>query len=124
MVAGKYLERSGFLVLYRNWRWRSGEIDIIAADGHYLVAVEVKTRKKIYSAALQDQVRVPQRKRLMRLLAAFREQHPALVRRLLLWHDRGDLIIVTPYDWCGLLRYLRVARHCKNFFSVAEGRKQ
>lgn len=41
--AASYLEAHGFVVLNRNWRTRSGEIDIIALSGAILVFVEVKT---------------------------------------------------------------------------------
>ena len=38
------LQRRGYDVLERRYRTRSGEIDIIARDGHTIVFVEVKTR--------------------------------------------------------------------------------
>jgi len=37
------LSASGWTVLERNWRTRTGEIDIIALDGDTIVFVEVKT---------------------------------------------------------------------------------
>ena len=43
--AAAYLQEQGFLLLERNYRCKIGEIDIIAADGSYLVFVEVKFRK-------------------------------------------------------------------------------
>lgn len=44
-LAAKFLRRSGFKVLYRNFRApRGGEIDIVCRDGDELVFVEVKTR--------------------------------------------------------------------------------
>lgn len=39
------LEQKGWRILARNYRKRCGELDIVAADGDELVAVEVKTRK-------------------------------------------------------------------------------
>ncbi len=44
-AAGAYLEKQGYRILEYNFRCRSGEIDIIARDGEYLVFVEVKYRK-------------------------------------------------------------------------------
>jgi putative endonuclease len=44
-VAASYLERAGYVVLDRNWRDRTCEIDIVARDGDTLVFVEVKTRR-------------------------------------------------------------------------------
>ena len=41
--AAAYLEAHGFRILERNWRTKSGEIDIIALSGAAVVFVEVKT---------------------------------------------------------------------------------
>ncbi|MGN6444532.1 YraN family protein, partial [Amnibacterium sp.] len=42
--AAAYLADLGYRIIERNWRCRSGEIDIVAMDGAELVIVEVKTR--------------------------------------------------------------------------------
>lgn len=42
--ACEYLRSQGYLIVARNWRWRGGEVDIIAKDGETLVFVEVKAR--------------------------------------------------------------------------------
>ncbi len=38
-----FLEHKGYTILGRNFRTRTGEIDIIALDGAYIVFVEVKS---------------------------------------------------------------------------------
>lgn len=43
-AAGCYLEQLGYEVLEYNYRCRSGEIDIVAKDGEYIVFCEVKFR--------------------------------------------------------------------------------
>lgn len=43
-LAGSYLEEHGYQVVMYNYRCRSGEIDLIAKDGEYLVFCEVKYR--------------------------------------------------------------------------------
>jgi putative endonuclease len=44
-VACQFLKRSGYKILYRNFRGRTGgEIDVVCRDGDTLVFVEVKTR--------------------------------------------------------------------------------
>ncbi len=44
-LAGRFLRKQGYKVLYRNFRGRSGgEIDIVCRDRDTLVFVEVKTR--------------------------------------------------------------------------------
>ena len=46
-LAGHFLRRNGFKILYRNFRGRSGgEIDLVCRDGETLVFVEVKTRSR------------------------------------------------------------------------------
>ena len=42
--AAAHLRRHGYRILARNYSCRFGEIDIIAADRHYVVFVEVKLR--------------------------------------------------------------------------------
>lgn len=44
-LAAEYLEQKGYRILERNYYTRTGEIDLIARDGRYLVFVEVKYRK-------------------------------------------------------------------------------
>ena len=43
-LAGEYLEQEGYEILEYNYRCKTGEIDIIAKDGEYLVFCEVKYR--------------------------------------------------------------------------------
>ena len=43
--AGAYLEEKGYEILEYNFRCRTGEVDIIARDGEYLVFCEVKYRR-------------------------------------------------------------------------------
>jgi putative endonuclease len=44
-LAAVYLARQGCDIITRNWRTRSGELDIVARDGDWLVFVEVRTRR-------------------------------------------------------------------------------
>ncbi|MGE5602883.1 MAG: YraN family protein [Nitrososphaerales archaeon] len=44
-LACEHLVRQGWTILGQNWRTRSGEIDIVARDGDWLVFVEVRTRR-------------------------------------------------------------------------------
>lgn len=46
-VAAEHLAATGLVILARNWRCRSGEIDIVATEGTTLVFVEVKTRSSL-----------------------------------------------------------------------------
>ncbi len=42
-LAVKYLEKQGYKILSRNFRVRSGELDVVCQKGRLLVFVEVKT---------------------------------------------------------------------------------
>ena len=44
VVAAKYLESKGFVIVERNYRSKTGEIDLIATHGKLLVFCEVKSR--------------------------------------------------------------------------------
>ena len=44
-AAARHLENLGYRLLERNFKAKSGEIDIIAQKGMFVVFVEVKTRK-------------------------------------------------------------------------------
>ena len=46
-LAAQYMEQNGYSILDRNWRCRSGELDIVAVLDDSLVFVEVRTRKSI-----------------------------------------------------------------------------
>ena len=44
-LAAAYLVNLGYDIITRNWRTRSGELDIVARDGEWLVFVEVRARR-------------------------------------------------------------------------------
>jgi putative endonuclease len=43
-LAADHLKKSGFRILFRNWKWGKHEIDIIADNKDLIIFVEVKTR--------------------------------------------------------------------------------
>jgi|TARA_B110000014_G_C20012740_1_gene525143 putative endonuclease len=46
-IAAEYLNRNGYDILEKNWRYLKAEIDIIAKKENLLAIVEVKTRSSI-----------------------------------------------------------------------------
>jgi len=43
-LAAEHLKKSGYKILFRNWKWGKNEIDIIAEKDDTVVFAEVKTR--------------------------------------------------------------------------------
>jgi len=43
-LAADHLEKSGYKILFRNWKWGKHEIDIIAENKDFIIFAEVKTR--------------------------------------------------------------------------------
>lgn len=54
--AAAFLQEKGLQILERNFRCRTGEVDLIAKDGKYLVFVEVKYRRYEISGGPLDAV--------------------------------------------------------------------
>lgn len=54
--AADFLKQKGYRILKKNYRCKAGEIDLVAADGSYLVFVEVKYRKNAASGTPQEAV--------------------------------------------------------------------
>jgi len=53
-LAVEYLQKKGYKILNRNWRYKKAEVDIIAQKKEVLAVVEVKTRSTDYFGNPQD----------------------------------------------------------------------
>ena len=53
-LAVNYLQKEGYLIAARNWRFKKAEVDIIAEKNGVLAVVEVKTRSSNYFGDPQD----------------------------------------------------------------------
>lgn len=82
-LAAAYLTRKGWTVLARNWRCRSGELDIIARDPDgVLVVCEVKARRgRGYGDPLES-ITHAKLARLRRLTAEWLHDQPDAVGRV------------------------------------------
>jgi putative endonuclease len=74
-VAVRLLTDAGLQVLDRNWRCRSGELDIVARDGSALVFCEVKTRTGSGFGHPVEAVTAVKRQRLRSLARAWLDAH-------------------------------------------------
>ncbi|MER7796097.1 YraN family protein [Microbacterium sp. NPDC096154] len=106
--AAAYLTERGYDVLDRNWRCGEGEIDIVAARGARLVAVEVKTRSgTAYGhpfAAIDDR----KLDRMWRVALAWSAAHPHEARRRRISVDAIAIIGRDPHT--GALEHLEDLR--------------
>jgi putative endonuclease len=80
-LAGRHLIARGFVLLDRNWRCPSGEIDLVTRDGPLLVFVEVKTRRSGRYGTPAEAVGAQKAHRLRRLAAQWLATHGAGERR-------------------------------------------
>lgn len=53
-LAIEYLEKKGYLIVEKNYRYKKAEVDIIARKEAVLVVIEVKTRSSNYFGNPQD----------------------------------------------------------------------
>jgi putative endonuclease len=75
-TAARHLERRGLVILDRNWRCASGELDIVARDGGCLVFCEVKTRSSAAFGGPAEAVGRAKAARIRRLAATWLNDHP------------------------------------------------
>lgn len=64
-AAVKYLLQHHYKILERNYRCKSGEIDIIAQDGQYIVFIEVKTRRNTQYGLPSEAVNYYKRRKII-----------------------------------------------------------
>ncbi|MWB98303.1 YraN family protein [Agromyces sp. MMS17-SY077] len=74
-IAAEHLEARGMRVLERNWRCRSGELDLVALDGDETVFVEVKTRSGLGYGHPFEAITARKVARLRALASAWAEAH-------------------------------------------------
>jgi putative endonuclease len=73
-LAAAHYRAQGYAVLERNWRCRSGEIDLVCGRGTTLVVCEVKARTGSAHGHPLEAVTPAKRRRLRRLAAAYLRQ--------------------------------------------------
>ena len=75
-LAVEYLKHIGFQMLYRNWRYRHWEIDIIACKNDKLHFIEVKTRTSLHFGYPEQNITPRKMQYLMNAAAEFLYQFP------------------------------------------------
>jgi len=75
--AERYLQRLGMRILERGYRFRGGEIDLVARDGAELVFVEVKTRTSRDFGDPSEAVTARKRRRIIHAASCYLKAHGA-----------------------------------------------
>ncbi len=90
----KLLKEKNYDILCRNYKVKSGEIDIVARDGGVLVFVEVKTRRSTTWGRPAANLKFHQRQRIARAAKNYLRSigNPTVVYRF-------DLVEVILSDW-------------------------
>ena len=73
--AARWLRLRGYRIVETNFSCRSGEIDLIARRGRYIVFVEVKLRNNADFAAAREFVTAAKRQRIRTAAALWLSQH-------------------------------------------------
>ena len=103
-LACRHLAAQGYAILARNFRCRSGEVDVIARDGAVTVFVEVKHRRGSAHGAGHESVTFGKRRRIVRAARIF-----ASARGLTESPLRFDVISIDEADGVPQIRHDRGA---------------
>jgi len=72
-LAVSFLEKKGYTILMRNYRFQKAEIDIIAQNEESLIVIEVKTRSSIEFGLPQDFIKPAKIKLLIKAVNQYVE---------------------------------------------------
>ncbi|GLZ41481.1 YraN family protein [Actinokineospora sp. NBRC 105648] len=104
-IAARHLERTGLVVLDRNWRCELGELDLVCAERADLVFCEVKTRTGTDFGSPAEAVTDDKARRIRRLAGRWRLDHGIGHRAV-----RFDIVsVLLPEDAEPTVRHLRGA---------------
>jgi len=73
--AVEFLRKQGYQIIAQNYRWRGGEIDIIARDGDFLVFVEVKARSSMNYGLPEEAITEQKKQKLIATAQRYIAQH-------------------------------------------------
>jgi putative endonuclease len=99
-LACRHLVAQGYAILARNFRCRSGEVDVVARDGAVTVFVEVKHRRGSTHGAGHESVTFGKRRRIVRAARIF-----ACARGLSESPLRFDVISIDEADGRKAIRH-------------------
>jgi len=72
----EFLRTQGYQIVDVNFRWRGGEIDIIARDQNTLVFIEVKARHNTKYGAPEESVTPAKQQKIIQTAQKYLKEHP------------------------------------------------
>ncbi|MSQ27887.1 MAG: YraN family protein [Dehalococcoidia bacterium] len=88
-IARERLEAAGYRIRETNYRTSSGELDIVAEEGEFLVFVEVRARRGRSFGSPEESIGPRKAGRLVRLAEQYAQSHPDAPQ-----HLRIDVVAV------------------------------
>ncbi len=107
-IAEEYLKKKGYTLVERNYRCRTGEVDLIVLDRRVVVFVEVKTRSDYRFGTPLEAVAARKQQKMIRAAQFFLHE-----KKL---HQRDARFDVVGISWPG---ENPVVEHIKNAFEVS-----
>ena len=104
----EWLEKQGYRIVERNFRCRSGEVDIVARENRYLVFIEVKYRKGAECGDPSEAVDYHKQQTISKvalfylLRNGYTESTPV----------RFDVVTVSGTDAAGVMLYRNAFEYC------------
>ena len=89
--AARYLEDLGYVILEKNFRYRGGEIDLIAMEKDVLIFCEVKYRSGSSASAALEAVDIRKQRQIIRTAQYYLMKHPQMLQMVM----RFDVIGIT-----------------------------
>jgi len=76
LLAAGYLQRNGYTLLEKNWRFRHWEVDIIASKNNFLHVFEVKTRRSLAYGYPEESISYNKMQSLCNAAEEYQRLHP------------------------------------------------
>ena len=98
--AAAFLQAQGYSLRACNWRYKRGEIDLIAERGNWLVFVEVKTRSSLVFGFPEEFVTEKKKKMVLTTAAHYLEQSqwPGQVRYDVIAVTLGTVVSIEHFE--------------------------
>jgi putative endonuclease len=103
-LAAQFLEKKGYSILERNYRFERGEIDLVAKDGQELVFVEVKSRHSQQYGAPEESVTPAKEAQLKKVAEGYLYEHDIENQSC-----RFDIVTITYQRGTPVLRLIHNA---------------